>query len=85
MPSESNGPLFAANWLRDRANQDEDIKLSLHAAYVKFGVSSISELDPDFVVALYETWVEADLDLDLMAEADTETRERMARVMWGRE
>jgi hypothetical protein len=37
------------------------------------------------VVALYETWVEADLDLDLMAEADTETRERMARVMWGRE
>jgi hypothetical protein len=85
MPSEEIKPLFAANWLRDRANQDEDIRLSLHAAYVKFGVSSISELDPDFVVALYETWVEADLDLDLMAEADTETRERMARVMWGRE
>jgi hypothetical protein len=85
MPSEEIKPLFAANWLRDRANQDEDIRLSLHAAYVKFGVSSISELDPDFVVALYETWVEADLDLDLMAEADTETRERMARGMWGRE
>jgi hypothetical protein len=82
MPSESNGPLLAANWLRDRANQDEDIKLSLHAAYVKFGVSSISELDPDFVVALYETWVEADLDIELMEEADTDTRERMAKVLW---
>lgn len=74
--------LKAASWLRKRAIEDEDIKLALHAAYRKFGVTQINQLPDDFVLDLYESMIEADLDMELMTEADTDARDRMARVKW---
>lgn len=75
-------PTRAGFWLQDRARQDPDVKMLVHAAYRKYQVSNMSELvvaHEDVVMALYEGAVDMLEGVDDMQSYDGRVRDSWMR------
>lgn len=75
--------LADANWLRNMAKEDDDVRAALFAAYRQFGVSNISEFakqQPKELRVLAAAMRDMLVAVDEMAAADEALRER--RETW---
>lgn len=85
MTDEEISPQKAMVWLRDKANNDDDIRVMVRALGAKHKKTpgDLARDHPGEVLDLYDAVREMIADVEAMETADAYSRGRMAKVRWG--